>query len=97
MATENKENAMTQNNEQDDRVKECQAEIMRQMDAFRVAGNQPVTEDDVRFAVYLQGEIDFKQAMLHALHKGIITIELPDPEDIETALVKTGKSGVEAQ
>ena len=90
MASENKENAMTQNNEQDDCLKECQAEIMRQMDAFRMAGNMPVTEDDVRFAVYLQGEIDFKQGILDALHKGVITVEITDPDDLSTPLIRPG-------
>jgi hypothetical protein len=44
-------------------------------------------------AVFMRDRLDFAVAELDALHKCLITFEIPDPDDLESAFVRIGKNG----
>jgi hypothetical protein len=74
-------------------VESMKKKIMREMNEFSRRGYCPVTHADIRMAVFMRDRLDFAVAELDALHKGLTTFEIPDLDDLESAIVKIGKNG----
>jgi hypothetical protein len=66
-------------------------EIMDVIKKFQAAGRDCVREDDLKFAVYLQNQIDLNNANLDLLYRGKIKAQFNDrdPEGSVIELVET--------
>jgi transcription initiation factor IIF auxiliary subunit len=69
-----------------EQIAKTQRYIMEEIEAFAAVGHHPVSEDDLRYIVYLRGETDENQALMNLIRRGEVTVEL-NPDDIAESLL----------
>ena len=79
-----------------DQKKECELVtqlIKEEMQTFAGNGIVEVKEDVLKFVVHRRRQIEHDTALLDLIHRGIFTIELADPEDMESANIIMTEKG----
>jgi hypothetical protein len=69
-----------------EQIAKTQRYIKEELEAFAAVGPRPVSEDDLRYVVYLREEVDENQALMNLIRRGEVTVEL-NPDDIAESLL----------